>query len=271
MEIKLHTNASTTPRTRKYIQSSEKSDAELAAELSISIDTVKRWRNRDSCHDKSHRPKVIHKTLSPEQEALILFLRKRLNLSLDELLEVTRLLINKGISRSSLNRCLSAYNAGRAIKPKLDIDKGQVIIDAFPLPLTIASNKSILLIFIEKFSSHISFALVKEADESAEENIADFVSNVLPYAITSVLTLGHPLALNIAHRISQQVEIHDGIDIGVDAAFDKDITDILAGELFDKRLGLGATILEYEDTLNKRIIRKRLKNLTPHTFIKQNY
>ena len=46
MEIKLHANATTTPRTRKYLQESTKSDRELAQELGISITTVRRWRNR---------------------------------------------------------------------------------------------------------------------------------------------------------------------------------------------------------------------------------
>ena len=35
MEIKLHANATTTPRTRKYLQESTKSDRELAQELGI--------------------------------------------------------------------------------------------------------------------------------------------------------------------------------------------------------------------------------------------
>lgn len=33
MEIKLHANATTTPRIRRYLQQSDKSDRELATEL----------------------------------------------------------------------------------------------------------------------------------------------------------------------------------------------------------------------------------------------
>ena len=44
MEIKLHANATTTPRIRRYLQQSDKSDRELAAELGISVTTVRRWR-----------------------------------------------------------------------------------------------------------------------------------------------------------------------------------------------------------------------------------
>ena len=47
MEIKLHANATTTPRIRRYLQQSDKSDRALAAELGISVTTVRRWRQRE--------------------------------------------------------------------------------------------------------------------------------------------------------------------------------------------------------------------------------
>ena len=37
MEIKLHANATTTPRIRRYLQQSDKSDRELAVELGICV------------------------------------------------------------------------------------------------------------------------------------------------------------------------------------------------------------------------------------------
>lgn len=270
MELKLHSNASTTPRTRKYIQSSDKTDSELANELSISIDTVKKWRQRDCFHDKSHRPKVIYKTLTAEHEAFILYLRKRLHLSLDELLEVTRLLINKGISRSSLNRCLSGYEVGRLNKPKAEQNKHCLIIDAFNLPANVAAH-SVLLVFIEKFSTHISFALVKENDSLAKQKIARFLTHSLPYEIRSISSSSKQIAQDISSLIMDEYQIHNAIDINIEADFDQPIANLLMGELFDKRLGLAATILEYEDILNKRIIRKRFKNLTPHAFIAATY
>lgn len=101
MEIKLHSNATTTPRTRKYIQASGKSDGELAEELNISVDTVRRWRKRNDCYDKSHRPNTIRRALSHEQEALLVFLRLRLALSLDELVDAARLMVQQDISRAA--------------------------------------------------------------------------------------------------------------------------------------------------------------------------
>ena len=78
MEIKLHANATTTPRTRKYLQESTKSDRELAQELGISITTVRRWRNRSQISDNHTTPHLIHKVLRQEQEILINALRDAL-------------------------------------------------------------------------------------------------------------------------------------------------------------------------------------------------
>lgn len=51
MQVKLHANATTTPRTRKYIQESNKPASLLARELGISESTVRSWKKRDSVQD----------------------------------------------------------------------------------------------------------------------------------------------------------------------------------------------------------------------------
>lgn len=113
MEIKLHANATTTPRTRKYLQESTKSDRELAQELGISITTVRRWRNRSQISDNHTTPHLIHKVLRQEQEALINALRDILRAPLDELL----FMVNEGLgitlSRATLNRYLRPAHEGR--------------------------------------------------------------------------------------------------------------------------------------------------------------
>lgn len=88
MEIKLHANATTTPRIRRYLQQSDKSDRELAVELGISVTTVRRWRNRDRVSDNHTTPKVIHKALRQEQVALVNALRDISGAPLDELLQI---------------------------------------------------------------------------------------------------------------------------------------------------------------------------------------
>lgn len=106
MEIKLHANATTTPRVRKYLQESDKSDRELARELGISVTTVRRWRNRQQTADRSTTPTVVHKAMRQEQVVLINALREILKAPLDDLLFMVVEGLEIPLSRATLNRYL---------------------------------------------------------------------------------------------------------------------------------------------------------------------
>lgn len=128
MEIKLHANATTTPRVRRYLQQSDKSDRVLAAELGISVTTVRRWRQREQTADRQTTPKVIHKAMRQEQIALINGLRDATGAPLDELL----LLVNEGlgiqVSRATLNRYLKparVMRQGAPLQGKKALKAGQ--------------------------------------------------------------------------------------------------------------------------------------------------
>lgn len=114
MEIKLHANATTTPRVRRYLQESDKSDRELARELGISVTTVRRWRKRQQVSDLHTTPKVIHKAVIPEQAALINALRDSLRAPLDELLFMVNEGLGIAVSRATLNRYLRPVTGARA-------------------------------------------------------------------------------------------------------------------------------------------------------------
>ncbi|WP_299998670.1 hypothetical protein [uncultured Cedecea sp.] len=106
MEIKLHANATTTPRIRRYIQNSEKSDRALAKELGISVATVRRWRQRQDVADQYSAPKSVHKSLRPEQSMIINAVRQKLMVPLDELLVIVNEGMQQSISRAGLDRYL---------------------------------------------------------------------------------------------------------------------------------------------------------------------
>lgn len=113
MEIKLHANATTTPRVRKYLQESDKSDRELAHELGISVTTVRRWRNREQTADRSTTPVVVHKAMRQEQVVLINALREILRAPLDDLLFMVVEGLEIPLSRATLNRYLKpSYQRG---------------------------------------------------------------------------------------------------------------------------------------------------------------
>src|SRR5437667_11777430 len=88
MELNLHANATTTPKVRTYIQRSKKPVAELVGELGVSETTIRRWRERTTVTDRSHRPKTLSVSLSAMEEALVCELRTRLQLPLDDIVEV---------------------------------------------------------------------------------------------------------------------------------------------------------------------------------------
>lgn len=274
MEIKLHSNATTTPRTRKYIQESEKTDGELAEELNISVDTVRRWRRRDDCYDKSHRPNTIHRALSHEQESMLVFLRLRLALSLDELLEAARLLIQQGISRASVSRMLQNWQQSRMSKPDLNQTPGHFVLDAFPLPEIISHKQGELLVFSDRVSGYMAVALRERGSEAMPEPLVGFLREGLALPLLSLTAKPCMFTQNLAEALGVPLYTapqESWLEKAGQGNYHQQLDGLLNGERFDKRLGLGAVLLEFEDLLNKRIIRSRLKNLTPEAWLRLNH
>ncbi len=120
MNIHRHANATTTPKTRQYIQASDPSVPQLADELGVSEDTIRRWKRRDGVADGSHHPHRLQTTLTAVQERVVVELRKTLLLPLDDLLAVTREFIHPDVSRSGLDRCLRRHGVAnlKALLPQ---------------------------------------------------------------------------------------------------------------------------------------------------------
>ncbi|HKN03660.1 MAG TPA: helix-turn-helix domain-containing protein [Buttiauxella sp.] len=271
MEIKLHSNATTTPRTRKYIQSSEKTDSELAEELNISVDTVRRWRKRDDCYDKSHRPNTIHRALSHEQEAMLVFLRVRLSLSLDELLEAAQLLVQQGISRASVSRTLQNWQQSRLTKPDLKHPVGHLRLDVFPLPEFISHKHGSLMVFSDPVSGFIAVALRERGDAQSLDALVGFLQQGLLLQVRSLTTRSTELTQLLAQQLQvplREAPPEEWLEKAACGEWEQSLEQLLNGERYDKRLGFGAVLLEFEDLLNHRIIRNRLKNLTPAAWLK---
>ncbi len=112
MFVRLHSQATTTPKIRADIQASDEPAWVLAERHGTTEQTVYKWRRRDSVEDRSHTPHRLQTTLTPAQEAVAVALRKTLLVSLDDLLAVVREFLNPHVSRSGLDRCLRRHGLG---------------------------------------------------------------------------------------------------------------------------------------------------------------
>jgi hypothetical protein len=108
-----HKNATTTPEIRAFIHESDLATAVLARLLKVSESTVRKWRKRECTDDVSSLPKQLNTTLTLAQQYVVVHLRLRLKLSLDELLAVCKEFINSHTSRAGLQRCLKRHGVSR--------------------------------------------------------------------------------------------------------------------------------------------------------------
>jgi transposase-like protein len=123
MMVRLHKLATTTPAIRAYIQQSLARPSELVRELGVSYNTIARWRRRSEVLDRSHRPHRLATSLTAEEDCLVVELRRRLMLSLDDITEVLRRCVNPQLSRSAIHRCLQRH--GLSARPSRQADPRQ--------------------------------------------------------------------------------------------------------------------------------------------------
>jgi transposase len=194
MQVRLHANATTTPRIRSYIQASRKPVAELAEELGVSETTIRRWRSRDTVADGSHVPKRIATSLSELEEELICELRRSLDLPLDDIAEVMRRCVNAHLSRSAIHRCLKRHGISRRPKP----DKptvgafettgvGFIHVDLKHLP-ALRRQKSYAFVAIDRATRYVYLEIHSRRDA---ETAASFLKRFLghfPHKVHTILT-----------------------------------------------------------------------------------
>jgi len=113
-------HAKTSPKVRAAIQSRDEAVTDLAERSGVTTRTVYKWCKRDTVEDLGHTSHRLQTTLTPAQETVVTALRKKLLVSLDDLLAVVREFLNPNASRSGLDRCLRRHSVDnlRDIKAK---------------------------------------------------------------------------------------------------------------------------------------------------------
>jgi transposase InsO family protein len=194
MDLALHANATTTPKTRSYIQRSKKPVSELAGELGVSETTIRRGRGRATVADRSHRPKRLATSLSGIEETLVCELRTSLQLPLDDIVEVIRRCVNEKLSRSAIHRCLQRHAISQRKKPDRpsvgifeQATVGFIHIDLKHLP-ALERRKSYAFVAIDRATRYVYVEIHTRRDATTS---AGFLSGFLahfPYRVHTILT-----------------------------------------------------------------------------------
>jgi hypothetical protein len=175
---KQHANAKTTPEMRAFIHESDLPTALLARLLKISESTVRKWRQRESFIDASHTPKQLNTTLSEAQEYVVVELRTRLLLSLDELLAVCKQFINPHVSRAGLQRCLKRHGVSRLANME---NSGEVINADNPL---YSSHNMPVQVTLEDMLEHQ--VLLSEISPQAMREVLNRTNKLSEYEVVQV-------------------------------------------------------------------------------------
>ena len=174
--MKQHANATTTLEMREFIHESDLPTAVLARLLKVSESTVRKWRRRDSTDDKSHVPKQLNTTLSPAQEYVVVELRTRLLLSLDELLEVCQQFINPNASRAGLQRCLKRHGVSRLA----DMEESGVTSDADESVQVAIENRSEQKVMLSDVSPEAIKEVLKSTTKIEDSEVVQVKVTKLP-------------------------------------------------------------------------------------------
>ena len=196
MQVSLHANATTTPRTRAYIQHSTAAVRDLANELGVSETTVRRWRaRRGEVADRSHTPHTLQTRFEPLEEAVAVELRTRLRLSLDDALEVMRRCLKPDLSRSALHRCWARH--GVAAPPATPPDPAQSFDAAAPAGFVHLDSKQLTALNGERAYAYVAidratrFVVLDIRPDRKGATGAAFLTHALtafPFPVHTVLT-----------------------------------------------------------------------------------
>jgi len=195
MDLKLHANATTTPRIRSYIQKSPASNSALARELGIHSRTVARWKGRPDVVDRSTRPHRLATTISPWEQALILELRRSLALPLDDILEAMRRCVNPQLSRSGIHRCLQRHGLSARLTPHqapatafhTDAPAGFIHVDVKYLP-PLGRRRSYAYVAIDRATRFVYLEILADRRAATAAAFLERFLTSFPLAVHTILT-----------------------------------------------------------------------------------
>jgi len=304
MQIRLHKEATTTPKVRAAIQASDEPAWILAERYGTTEQTIWKWRKRDSVEDRSHTPHRLQTTLTPAQEAVAVALRQTLLVSLDDLLAVVREFLNPNVSRSGLDRCLRRHGVAslRDLKAKMPKPKhkalkayepGYIHIDVKYLPQMADENRRrYLFVAIDRATRWVFVRVFKAKTAANARRFLRDLERACPIRIRTALTDNgkeftdrlfglrkraatgaHEFdqlcaALEIEHRLTSPKSPQTN---GMVERFNGRIEEVLQSHHFRSGEELDATLHRYVWLYNQQLPQSALKSQTPLKAMKDWY
>jgi transposase InsO family protein len=207
----LHKNARLTVHQRRMIRESTKPIRVLAKELGVSPTTVWKWKHRESPNDAPYGPREVKTSWEGWQVEAIKYLREKLRLPLDDLLEVVRAYIRPGCARSTLWDLLKreGIKSLRELKGKEkkglgefkeEREPGYLHLDVKELP-KIGGERRYLFVAIDRATRVVYMKMYRrKGGEEAESFVRECVE-FFPFKIRKVLTDNGKEFLSEAFRV----------------------------------------------------------------------
>ena len=301
----IHKQARTTPLLREEIRDSSLSERALAEKYNVSRSTVRKWKQRDTTEDRSHRPHRLHTALTPAQEAIVVELRRTLLLTTDDLLVVVREFIEPDMVRSALQRLLVRHGVSqikdlvadfedeaRPTKTFKDYVPGFVHVDIKYLPeMADEQGRTYLFVAIDRASRWVYLERHREKSRKSAVRFLKRLQEAAPFWIHTLLT-DNDLAFTdrftqkgrqpsgrhafdqlcakygIEHRLTPPRSPQTN---GMVERFNGRISEILHVTHFDSGDDLDSMIWHYRRLYNHHIPQRNLGHVTPVRKLKEWY
>ena len=199
-EIVLHKNARTTHAIRKEIKENPLSYRQIAETYKVSLDTVAKWKKRDSVEDKSHRRDNINSSLNAEEEEIVKELREKIGLSINDITEVMKRCINPTLSRSAIYRTIKRIGAVKSFysisskTQETEIRKFETVDEYGHIHMDVKyltkldGKRSYVYVAIDRLTRYVYAEILYNMEPSTA---AAFVENFIkhfPYPIKKIVT-----------------------------------------------------------------------------------
>jgi hypothetical protein len=277
----------------------------LARIHNVTRQTIRKWQNRDTPEDKSHAPDKMDTTLSPEQELIVVELRKTLLLPTDYLLAVTREFINPAVSRAGLGRCLRRHGvsdlrdlveqegtAPATKKTFKDYEPGFVHIGIKYLPqMPDGTARRNLFVAIDRATRRVFVEICGGQTDGSSVDFLTKVQRAYPVKIVKLLTdhgsqftdrftagrkTKEPSGTHVFDRVCKQLGIEHRLipprhpqTNGIVERFNGRISDIVKQTRFGSAAELESTLRNYVKIYNHNIPQRALKHKTPIQALKE--